>query len=74
VRGSALKIPPDLDSALKKSSAAARTFASFSPSQRREYIEWITEAKRPETRAKRLQTTVDWLAEGKPRNWKYMHG
>ena len=63
--------PPDLAAALKTNAAAARTFAKFSPSCRREYVEWITEAKRPETRAKRLATTVQWLAEGKRRNWKH---
>ncbi|HEU4925715.1 MAG TPA: YdeI/OmpD-associated family protein [Vicinamibacterales bacterium] len=46
--------------------------ANFSPSHRREYIEWVTEAKMDATRAKRLQQAVEWLAEGKPRNWKYM--
>ena len=39
---------------------------------RRNYIEWITEAKRADTRQRRLEQTVEWLAEGKPRNWKYM--
>ena len=62
---------PDLAAALKSNAAAARTFANFSPSCRREYVGWITEAKRPETRAKRLATTVQWLAEGKRRNWEY---
>ncbi|MEY2571990.1 MAG: hypothetical protein QOJ87_203, partial [Verrucomicrobiota bacterium] len=47
------------------------TFDSFSPSHRREYLEWITEAKREETRRERLEKTMKWLAEGKPRNWKY---
>lgn len=63
--------PDDLAAALKKNKAAAATFEKFSPSHRREYIEWITEAKRPETREKRLATTLEWLAEGKSRNWKY---
>jgi bacteriocin resistance YdeI/OmpD-like protein len=44
----------------------------FSPSHRREYIEWLTEAKTEATRAKRLATALEWMAEGKPRNWKYM--
>ena len=44
----------------------------FSPSHRREYVEWITEAKSDDTRARRLQTAIGWLEEGKPRNWKYM--
>ena len=47
-------------------------FYAFSPSHQREYIEWLTEAKREETRQKRLLQAVDWLAEGKPRNWKYL--
>ncbi|MCM3876354.1 MAG: YdeI/OmpD-associated family protein [Thermoanaerobaculia bacterium] len=64
-------VPPDLSAALKKNRKAAATFESFPPSHRREYIEWITEAKRDETRQKRLATTLEWLAEGKARNWKY---
>jgi uncharacterized protein YdeI (YjbR/CyaY-like superfamily) len=65
------KVPPDLAAALKKNKKAATTFADFSPSHRREYIEWIVEAKRDETRQKRLTTTIEWLTEGKARNWKY---
>ncbi len=67
----ALKTPPDFNRALGKSKKAAATFAAFSPSCRREYIEWIVEAKRPETREQRIATAVDWIAEGKQRNWKY---
>jgi uncharacterized protein YdeI (YjbR/CyaY-like superfamily) len=48
--------------------AAAQAFHRFSPSHRREYIEWITEAKRHGTRQKRIATTLEWLTEGKPRN------
>ena len=66
-----LPTPVDLAAAMKKNKKAATTFENFSPSHRREYIEWITEAKRPETRTKRLEQTVVWLAEGKSRNWKY---
>ena len=66
-----LEVPADLAAALKKNKAAAASFEKFSPSHRREYIEWITEAKRDETRLKRLATTLEWLAEGKSRNWKY---
>jgi uncharacterized protein YdeI (YjbR/CyaY-like superfamily) len=66
------EVPEDLAAALKKHRKAAATFEAFSPSARREYIEWITEAKREETRAKRLAQTLEWLAEGKQRNWKYM--
>ncbi len=67
----ALPVPQDLAAALKKNPVAAKTFEHFSPSHRREYIEWITEAKRDETRQTRLVTTIGWLAQGKPRNWKY---
>ena len=70
----ALPDPADLTAALKKKSAARAAWAKFPPGHRRESIEWITEAKRPETRAKRLATTLEWLAEGKPRNWKYQNG
>lgn len=66
-----LLVPTDFAAALKENRPAAATFEKFPPGQRREYIEWITEAKRPETRAKRLATTLEWLAEGKTRNWKY---
>ena len=64
--------PADLVAALKKNAKARATFEGFPPSHRREYIEWITEAKRDETRLKRLAQTIEWLAEGKQRNWKYM--
>ncbi|HVS52218.1 MAG TPA: YdeI/OmpD-associated family protein [Opitutaceae bacterium] len=65
------KVPADLAAALRKNKKAGAAFAAFAPSHRREYIEWITEAKRAETRAKRLATTLEWLAAGKSRNWKY---
>lgn len=65
------EVPADLAAALGKDRRAAAVFDAFSPSHRREYIEWITEAKREETRANRLARTLEWLAEGKPRNWKY---
>ncbi|MGB2623740.1 MAG: YdeI/OmpD-associated family protein [Candidatus Acidiferrum sp.] len=66
-----VSVPPALAAALKKNKAAARAFAEFSPSGQREYCEWIAEAKRPETREKRLQQAVAQIAEGKSRNWKY---
>ena len=72
-RKKALTVPPILASALKRNKLAQQTFENFSPSHQREYIEWITEAKREETRVKRLETTIAWLADGKPRNWKYMN-
>lgn len=63
--------PPDLRKALKTNAAARKAWAAFAPSHRREYIEWLTEAKRDATRARRLATTLEWLAQGKQRNWKY---
>jgi len=67
-----LETPGDLADALAGNDAARATFEGFSPSGRREYVEWLVEAKRPETRAKRLAQAVEWMAEGKQRNWKYM--
>jgi uncharacterized protein YdeI (YjbR/CyaY-like superfamily) len=66
-----LPVPQALAGALKKNKKAAAVFEGFSPSNRREYIEWINEAKTEETLNKRLATTLEWLAEGKSRNWKY---
>jgi uncharacterized protein YdeI (YjbR/CyaY-like superfamily) len=67
----ALKMPADFAAALKKSKKAAAVFAAFSPSCKREYVDWIVEAKREETRAKRIATAVEWIGEGKQRQWKY---
>ncbi|MFL6721339.1 MAG: YdeI/OmpD-associated family protein [Sphingomonas sp.] len=61
----------ELKAALAKSPKAKATFDAFAPSCRREYVEWVGEAKRDETRAKRIATTIEWLSEGKKRNWKY---
>jgi uncharacterized protein YdeI (YjbR/CyaY-like superfamily) len=66
-------VPEDLALELKGNKAARATFEGFPPSQKREYVDWITEAKTEATRSKRLTTTIEWLAEGKPRNWKYMN-
>lgn len=66
-----LPVPADLKALLAKNAKARATFDNFPPSHKREYIEWITEAKRDETRQKRLATTMEWLTEGKSRNWKY---
>ncbi|TAK37256.1 MAG: hypothetical protein EPO30_10975 [Lysobacteraceae bacterium] len=67
-----LKIPSYFMAALKKDGKAMKTFEEFSYSHRKEYVEWVTEAKTEETRNKRLATTIAWLAEGKSRNWKYV--
>ncbi len=66
-----LVVPADLAAALKRSAKARAAFAKFPPSHRREYVEWITGAKREETRARRLATAVAWIAEGKAANWRY---
>ena len=66
-----LPVPPALTAALKKKAGAASRFRAFSPSQQREYSEWIVEAKTDETRAKRVATSVAWIAQGKTRMWKY---
>ncbi len=66
-----IPVPEDLQAALDGNAAAAATFSGFPPGCRREYLEWIQEAKRPETRAKRVAQAVEWMAEGKRRNWKY---
>lgn len=57
---------------LKKNKKAFTTFENFSPSHKREYIEWITEAKTDETKNRRMETAIEWMTEGKSRNWKYM--
>ena len=64
-------VPQDMRAAIDANAAAKACFDTFPPSARRDYVEWITEAKRDETRAKRLAQAVEWLAEGKRRNWKY---
>ncbi len=64
-------VPQDMRAAIDGTPAAAATWEAFPPSCQREYVEWVTEAKRDETRAKRLAQTIEWLAEGKRRNWKY---
>jgi hypothetical protein len=67
-----LKAPADLLAALAKNKQARATFENFPPGQRREYVAWVIEAKQPATRAKRIETAVGWMAEGKIRNWKYV--
>lgn len=64
-------VPDELAEALRSDAAAAANFAAFRPGCRREYCEWIGEAKRPETRTKRAEEAIGWIAEGKRRNWKY---
>ncbi len=74
-RGAAARevvVPEALASALKKNRKAREAFEAFSASHRREYAEWIAEAKGEDTRARRVATTVECLTEGKSRNWKYV--
>jgi len=66
-----LRVPVELSAALKKNKLAAKAFERFSPSCRREYVEWIWAAKRQETKERRVAQAVEWIAQGKSRNWKY---
>lgn len=68
----ALEMPGEFMAAIKKNKKALATYEAFSPSKQRDYIEWITEAKTDATRTKRMAQAVEWMAEGKPRMWKYM--
>lgn len=64
-------VPPDLAAALQQNAKARATFDAFPTSHRREYVEWIVEAKKDETRQRRIAQAIEWMAEGKSRNWKY---
>jgi len=64
-------VPKELTAALSKNKTAKAAFDKFSPSHRREYSEWIAEAKSDATRDRRIATAIEWLSEGKSRNWKY---
>ena len=67
-----LEIPDYFLTALKKNKKALATFEQFSYSNKKDYLDWITEAKTDETRKKRLENAIEWMSEGKSRNWKYM--
>jgi uncharacterized protein YdeI (YjbR/CyaY-like superfamily) len=69
-----LPMPADLAQALAADPAAQAVFAGFAPSHRRDYLEWVTEARQPATRARRIAQTVEWVAQGKRRYWKYDKG
>ena len=66
-----LEVPRELQQALKSNKKAASAFEKFPPSHKREYAQWIAEAKGEDTRARRVKTAIEWIAEGKGRNWKY---
>ena len=70
-RSKAAELPAEFETALRKNQKASAAFQAISPSCKREYIEWINEAKRSETRDKRIATALEWIAEGKQRNWKH---
>lgn len=72
VQAKELIIPEDFNTALKSNSKAMATFELFSPSNKKEYVEWVTEAKTESTRQKRLETAIEWMSEGKIRHWKYV--
>ena len=63
--------PDELLEALREAEGALSRWDAFPPGQRREYAEWIAEAKTDATRQRRIATAVEWIAEGKTRNWKY---
>ncbi len=67
-----LLIPEDFANELQKNPKVWETFNNFSYSHKKEYVEWITEAKTETTRNKRIATAIDWISQGKPRNWKYL--
>ena len=66
-----LEVPADFALALRANRVAQANFDAMSPSHRREYIEWLVGAKRDETRSKRLATAIEWIGEGKSKEWKY---
>jgi hypothetical protein len=67
-----LRVPGHFLSALRKNRRALATFEGFSYTNKKDYVDWVTEAKGEETRRRRMETSVAWMAEGKTRNWKYL--
>jgi len=72
VKKKLLKITTYFSAALKKNKKALKTFEGFSYSNKKDYVQWVTEAKTIETRNQRLATAIEWMAQGKVRNWKYL--
>lgn len=66
-----LPMPADFDKLLRENLAAMDNYEKFSPSKKREYLEWFADAKSDATRAKRMEQALEWITEGKSRNWKY---
>ncbi|HET9031420.1 MAG TPA: YdeI/OmpD-associated family protein [Dokdonella sp.] len=71
-RGRAVSMPAELAMALAANKKSREQFENFPPGQQREYMEWIAEAKQAATRNRRCAQAIEWMSEGKPRNWKYM--
>ena len=67
-----LTVPGYFMKAIKKNKKALKTFENFSYSLKKEYVEWVTEAKTEPTRKKRITTAIEWMSEGKIHNWKYL--
>ena len=67
------ELHPEFAAALNAAPKAKAALDGFPPSAQRDYFEWISEAKQPATRAKRIATAVEWLGEGKRRHWKYQN-
>jgi uncharacterized protein YdeI (YjbR/CyaY-like superfamily) len=70
-RSAPVKVPNDLMYALRANPKALATFEAFTPTRKKDYVYWINGAKTEETRERRLETAIDWMSEGKSRNWKY---
>lgn len=70
-RSAPVKVPSEFAQALRANPKAKKVFEAFTPSKRKDYIFWITAAKTDATRDSRIETAIDWISEGKPRNWKY---
>ena len=66
-------VPDDLAAALRATAGARKRYDAFTPSQQAEYVDWIVEARREATRASRIVQAVQWIADGKTRNWKYQN-
>ena len=66
-----LAMHPEFTRALSANKKAKKVFDDFAPSCKREYVEWIADAKKDDTRARRIEQAIDWIADGKKRHWKY---
>jgi uncharacterized protein YdeI (YjbR/CyaY-like superfamily) len=69
-----IRVPEYFTKALAENKKALKTFDGFSNTNKKEYVEWVAEAKTDETRNKRLETAIEWMAEGKVRHWRYVKG